>query len=580
MSQFYGYTVDLVFREPAGKTVRGIIEKIADKEIVLKNPVLVLPNGSYEKVNKKELQIQTQEISDLNVVKLAQSNSKYIKKQMKLLKGKDKNKDGKDGKDGKLGTPDGKKAKKLADTSITSTNGSFSSDSELNAASNSGSSSGSGVKKDLDVKYVDIYNQKPTVTKPKKVNQLEEFDFASNLQKFDKESVFKNISKHDKIDQSSRLVSFNKVENKDKYGSDEMILKQKQNSDWDNNDNFDYSHIMKSSVGDNGSTTNKNSDSNISEAGDSASISSYLNSLQGRHASNTSFERKASLTPTFAQFFSSMYDESPIPTCSTLQLSNVLSACKEKFGLTDQILNENAGRSISQLIITNIIGSFRIGFKNHNEPPTVLLLVGNNRSGSIAVNTGRHLFNRGLKTIVFLLYDKNQSDEDLLTEVDDELKRYSDIGGKIVNSPAQLEKILKTAESPLEFVLDGLQGFDSDINDLLDAELEQVTQLIEWCNESGLPMMSLDIPTGLSASSGTNENDNTLLIKSKYLVSVGLPLSSALNMYKFGYFEKGNIMHYLADCGIPRRVFGSKASLRKFDRRWFADSDTIELKVV
>lgn len=586
MSQFYGYTVDLVFKDPAGKTVRGVIDKIGDKEVVLKNPVEIKSDGSYDKINKKKLSVKTPEIADLNVVELAHNDKKYIKKQMKMLKEGDSNEPvdlnstSTNMNNGTSKEKSSRRERKSQRNNNSNDNSNF--DSELNNGTSS--ASGSKAKNDIEVKYVDVYNDKPKPKENKKVNELEEFDFASNLQKFDKESVFKNISKHDKTGQSSRLVSFNKansnntdnIGHKDKYGIDEMVLKQKSENDWNDDDSYDYSNIVNS----NSNTNNiSNIDSNISDAGES--VQNNSSNLQSRQTSTASFERKTSVSPAFAQFFSSAYDDSPIPTCSTLQLSDILNICKNKFDLTEQILLENAGRSISELIINNIIGSFRIGFKNHNESPIVLLLVGNNRSGSIALNTGRHLFNRGLKTITYLLYDKEQSEEELLPQVDVELKRFSNIGGKIVNSLVQLEKLLKTIDSPLEFIIDGLQGYDNDINDLLESEFSQVLQLIEWCNGTGLPMMSLDIPTGLNASSGTNENeDNMLLLKSKYVASIGLPLSSALNMYKFGYFEKGKMSHYLVDCGIPRRVFSSKASLRKFDRRWFAESGNIDMKVV
>lgn len=563
MSQFCGYTVDLVLKEPTGKTIRGIIGKIVEKDILLTNPVVIKQDGSYEKINKKELIVDASLILDLNVIELAKSSK----------------------------TSNGKKINNNNGSNCSSSSSSSSGNNNNNINGNNNSTNGNQKQhkkqnkkeknkeklkddaekekdrkdnKDIEVKYVDIYNEKPSSKQKnnKKVKDLEEFDFASNLQKFDKESVFKDISLHDKVDQSARLVSFNKIDgNKEKYGNDEMVLKKKHDDSWDNNDNYDYSNIV-----------NKHQS-------EIQSVNSSENILQSRQASNTSYERKVSLTPTFAQFSNSLYDDSNIPTCSTLQLSDIFNICKDKFGLTEQIMNENAGRSISELIINNIIGDFRITFKNHNETPVVLLLIGNNKAGATALTAGRHLFNCGLKTIAYLLYDKENSEDELLAQVDNELKRYSNVGGKIVNGLKQLDDILNNMGLPLEFILEGLQGFDCDLNDLVESELEQAIELIEWCNSKGLPMMSIDIPSGLNPSSGTNEND-ILLLKSKYLVSVGLPLTSALNMYKFGYFEKGKMIHHLIDCGVPRRVFSTKSSLRKFDRRWFADTSSIELDVL
>ena len=151
----------------------------------------------------------------------------------------------------------------------------------------------------------------------------------------------------------------------------------------------------------------------------------------------------------------------------------------------------------------------------------------------------------------------------------------------MTNSIEQLEKYLNNPDgSPLEFIIDGLQGFDTDINDYGEQESAEANKLIHWCNSSKVPVLSLDIPSGLNPSSGTNDSDESLVVNSRFVASIGLPLSSNLNMYKFGYCEKGRVTHYLVDAGIPRRVYTMKGGLRKFDRRWFAESGSVELKVV
>lgn len=563
MSQFKGYTVDVVLKGDDSKTIRGLIGNIINKDVLLENPVYVNEDGSYEKIGQQSMTLSAGDIADLNVIELAKENNGRSKKKNKGAKDKEKNveKDNQKEKD--------KSKEKEKET------GSRRSKNRNNASKSNGTSESGSIG--FDVKYVDIYNDTPSSNENgshKKANKLEEFDFQSNLEKFDKESVFRSISESDKTDQSDRLVSFNKLEgqpttkrNSDKYEIDEMVLAKKADKNWDDNKEYDYSNIVSKK-----DPSSENSAKNVV----------YSSSLGSREASNLSFDgRKASITPTMAQFFSSSFDESPIPTCSTLQLSEIFTICSNKLGLKEEILIENASRSISDLVINSIIGAFRIGFKNHNEPPHVLAIVGNNRAGCIALNTARHLFNRGFKVLVYMMYDAANSDDELSPLVDDALKVYSNMGGKIVNSIDMLNKVLSKSETaPLEFIIDGLQGFDNDINDLLDKEFETVVQLINWCNKSNLPILSVDIPTGVNPSSGTIEEVASPILMSKYVASVGIPLASVLNMYKFGYFEKGEVTHFLVDGGIPRRVFGSKGSLRRFDRRWFADSSSVDLRVV
>lgn len=571
MSQFYGYTVDITLKDK-DETIRGIIEKIGDKEITLRNPVNVKKDGSYAKVNSSQLNISSSTIADLDVIELAKNDNKYIKKQMKLLKNKDQSQSRSQSNSEPLQQSESsqskEKEKRGKSNKKKNTNNRLTSTSTSTSFGDSDSCL--SPKNDLDVRYVDVYNEKPS-QKKKKSDLMDEFDFAANLQKFDKKSVFEDISNNDHIDESNRLVSINRNDNKkEKYGIDEMVLKKNKHDGWDNNDNFDYSNVI------NGSNKAKKNTSSDTSQGNDSNIS-----LQSRAVSTASYERKPSLTPSFAQFFSSIYDESPVPTCSTLQISDVFTLCKTKFELTDQILNENAGNNLSDLVVNKIIGGFRIALKNHNEAPLVLLLVGNNKAGSVALTTARHLFNKGMKTMVYLLYNTKISQDELFDEVDDELKRYSKIGGKMTNSIEQLEQYLNNPDgSPLEFIIDGLQGFDTDINDYGEQESAEANKLIHWCNSSKVPVLSLDIPSGLNPSSGTNDSNESLVVNSRFVASIGLPLSSNLNMYKFGYCEKGRVTHYLVDAGIPRRVYIMKGGLRKFDRRWFAESGSVELKVV
>lgn len=571
MSQFYGYTVDITLKDK-DETIRGIIEKIGDKEITLRNPVNVKKDGSYAKVDSSQLNISSSTIADLDVIELAKNDNKYIKKQMKLLKNKDQSQSRSQSNSEPLQQSESsqskEKEKRGKSNKKKNTNNRLTSTSTSTSFGDSDSCL--SPKNDLDVRYVDVYNEKPS-QKKKKSDLMDEFDFAANLQKFDKKSVFEDISNNDHIDESNRLVSINRNDNKkEKYGIDEMVLKKNKHDGWDNNDNFDYSNVI------NGSNKAKKNTSSDTSQGNDSNIS-----LQSRAVSTASYERKPSLTPSFAQFFSSIYDESPVPTCSTLQISDVFTLCKTKFELTDQILNENAGNNLSDLVVNKIIGGFRIALKNHNEAPLVLLLVGNNKAGSVALTTARHLFNKGMKTMVYLLYNTKISQDELFDEVDDELKRYSKIGGKMTNSIEQLEQYLNNPDgSPLEFIIDGLQGFDTDINDYGEQESAEANKLIHWCNSSKVPVLSLDIPSGLNPSSGTNDSDESLVVNSRFVASIGLPLSSNLNMYKFGYCEKGRVTHYLVDAGIPRRVYIMKGGLRKFDRRWFAESGSVELKVV
>lgn len=539
MSQFHGYTVEIIGNEGSGQTFKGTIKDALPDQVVLENATILNKSGSFEKLEPNQITIEASKIKDLKVVGLPKQ---------------------------KEGNRNGSSKKKKKNKKDKDKKGNFDVEECLDELSK---------PLELETKYVDIYNEKPQNVKDrntkKKDNQLQEFDFKSNLEKFDKESVFKDIQMHDNTDNVDRLVSFNKVDNRnnDKYANDEMILKirndEKKSNIWDDDSNtYGYSNIVKPKL-----TSSCNSST--------SNVSDVPNNRKGYKGSNNSTVNgnDTNSGSNMLQFFSSKYDETPVPTCSTLQLSEIFNICKTKFELTDDILIENAGRSICELIINNIIGPFRVGFKNHNDPPVVLLLVGNNRAGAIALSAGRYMINRGLRTIAFVLYDEEEINENM----DIELKRYSTIGGKLVKNLKQMKELLDNVDAPLEFVLDGLQGYDGDVQDMLETVQQTVRDLTQWLNRLSVAVMSIDIPVGVNSSSGTCEDGN-LLLRSRYVVSVGVPLAACLNLYKFGHFARGELSHFVADCGIPRRAFAARGSLRRFDRRWFAEGGYVDLTVV
>ncbi|GMF00407.1 unnamed protein product [Ambrosiozyma monospora] len=230
---------------------------------------------------------------------------------------------------------------------------------------------------------------------------------------------------------------------------------------------------------------------NVNDSSDSEVVK-YVDAEESRHPSIK--QKKQHQTPPPQQFghrvssshianaaltLVSSENGSPIPTCSPLQLSEIQMMTSQKFGVSEDVLSENSGREIARLIVKDIIGKFRITNSNHNTPPLVLLLAGNNISGATALVAGRQLFNHGVRAITYLLHDDNSEDE-LLPCVSTQIKIFEAVGGKTVKSFAQLETLLSKLDSPLEFILDGLQGFDSSLNDLLDPEFTEAANLVNW----------------------------------------------------------------------------------------------------
>jgi len=79
------------------------------------------------------------------------------------------------------------------------------------------------------------------------------------------------------------------------------------------------------------------------------------------------------------------------------QMANAEKAALES-GMSEDALVENAGRGIAEAVISSLGGN-RLDRRNHNPAPLVVVLAGNNRTGSYALCAGRWLSLRGIRVL-------------------------------------------------------------------------------------------------------------------------------------------------------------------------------------
>ncbi|KAH3660457.1 hypothetical protein OGAPHI_007043 [Ogataea philodendri] len=518
MSQFCGYTLEIELNDAKGTKVKGTIGNIQDKDLLLSEAQYL--QGPDSNSNHRDLLIKEGTIKDLKVVGIP-PRKKKDKKKSKQEKDKDK-------------YSETKALKK-----------------ESTLASGKADCKGERVQstQDPDNHYnyhsneIDWQNENPGTLK-----NMEVFDFASNLQKFDKKSVFEELSRLDKTDPRNRLVGQNKLPQKTNYENTEMVLQSSQKDTWENiNSANDYTQ---SALGNQANEKIKEQETNLTKGG--VQQTNQLSSVIKSNVKIYSLEKDL------------------IPTCSPIQLAEIIQLCSKMLGVSNEAMIYDAGRSLAELIVKEIIGEFRLSNLNHNAPPLVLVLAGNNVSGARVLTAGKQLSNHGIRVLAYVLHDSEESEDEMLDIVKSSLNILTSTDGKIVKSIPELNHVLEQVDSPLELIIDGLQGYDTNLCDLIEPELSRSKNIVEWCNNSKAPVLSLDVPSGLEASSGTADFET--YIASNYLVSVGIPLSSVLSLYRFGYFEKQDLKHFLIDSGIPRKVFTLKSNLRKFDRYWFTKS--------
>lgn len=180
---------------------------------------------------------------------------------------------------------------------------------------------------------------------------------------------------------------------------------------------------------------------------------------------------------------------------------------------------ENAGRSLAASALE------RLGIDWKQSPILVLAGTGGNGGGGICA--ARHLANRGVNVALCFADDSR-------------LQQASAWQRRIYQSTPGRELHASTLrhERP-HLIIDALLGYS-----LNSAPREPYRMMIEWANASGAPILSLDVPSGLDASSGEALGSH---IRPAATLTLALP-KTGLHPDKVGDLA-------VADLGIPAETF-------------------------
>lgn len=154
---------------------------------------------------------------------------------------------------------------------------------------------------------------------------------------------------------------------------------------------------------------------------------------------------------------------------------------QEKLGIPSIILMENAGRGVADeaIRVVGLLGGSVV---------TVICGTGNN--GGDGFVAARHLLNAGLKVMVYIVGSKDKLKNDPKTNLNILLK----MGKKVewVKSVKELNGIKRA-----DLIIDALFGIglNSPVTGLY-------RDAIEMMNNSNVPILSVDVPSGLDADSG------------------------------------------------------------------------------
>ncbi len=207
-----------------------------------------------------------------------------------------------------------------------------------------------------------------------------------------------------------------------------------------------------------------------------------------------------------------------IPSVTRAQMVEVDRLMVEEYGITLLQMMENAGRNLAQLSGQLLRGTVK------EKRISVLCGGGNNGGGGMAA--ARHLVNWGADVQVALVVPS----------------------GKLKDAPAQQMRALRTMgvnisdgfpSGNFDLIVDALIGYG-----LRGAPRGKTARWIQKANHSDVPILSLDIPSGLDADTGVPPGD---CIRADATLTLALP--------KVGMREDGASAYlgglYVGDISVP-----------------------------
>lgn len=166
----------------------------------------------------------------------------------------------------------------------------------------------------------------------------------------------------------------------------------------------------------------------------------------------------------------------------------------EKFGIPGQVLMERAGMAVASKI------------KELFPQKKTMVLAGGGNNGGDGIVVARELFNSGWHVKVLLFAKQNKLSPDCLSQFR---------SAKQAGVPVEIRARITGGDLHSALVVDAL--FGTGMNKEIKGNLAEVISLL---NRTDSPVLSVDIPSGISADSGQVMG---VAVKADYTVTFGLP---------------------------------------------------------
>lgn len=208
-----------------------------------------------------------------------------------------------------------------------------------------------------------------------------------------------------------------------------------------------------------------------------------------------------------------------VPALTTDQMREVDRIAMQETGPNLFQMMENAGRNLAEMALERLGEDW--------QKARIVVLAGTGGNGGGGITAARHLANRGALV-------------ELCLAIPDKLSEVAAWQRKIFQSTSGKEVELRGLNSKkVGLILDALIGYG-----LQSAPQGVFGELIRWGNDTGAPIISLDVPSGMDSTTGQTRGE---FVRSSSTMTLALP--------KLGLAESDVGETVLADIGIPEETY-------------------------
>jgi NAD(P)H-hydrate epimerase len=235
-----------------------------------------------------------------------------------------------------------------------------------------------------------------------------------------------------------------------------------------------------------------------------------------------------------------------VPFIDSLKMQEVDRALKETYGIDQTSLIENAGLNAA-LLARNMLAD------QTNGGQKVLVIAGNGNNGACALVAARRLMAWGFEVSLMLVGSKSK----IKKETKSQLHFLEKVGVPV-----------RKSVSEMDLIIDGIFGYG------LQGEPDKSSaKIIREINDSGIPVLSIDAPSGLNLTTGKPANPT---VKATATMTLALP--------KTGLFKMAASKHvgalYLADVSIPAMILESQGIRTNGLSKAFHESTLVKINKV